>query len=58
MATAGRWNRKIPKKLRAGGTIDMWPSTRGGKNWPHARFNPNTGLLYANTIHGYQLTGY
>ena len=29
----------------------MWPSTRGGKNWPHAAFNPETGLLYANTIH-------
>ena len=24
---------------------------RGGKNWPHAAFNPETGLLYANTIH-------
>src|SRR3954452_18429687 len=27
------------------------PSTTGGKNWPHAAFNPRTGLLYANTIH-------
>src|SRR5262249_1742782 len=26
-------------------------STRGGKNWPHAAFNPQTGLLYANTLH-------
>ena len=29
----------------------MWPSVRGAKNWPHAAYNPNTGLLYANTNH-------
>ena len=29
----------------------MWPSVRGAKNWPHAAFNPKTGLLYANTNH-------
>ena len=39
------------QKLRAGGTIEMWPSVRGAKNWPHAAYNPNTGLLYANTNH-------
>ncbi len=42
---------EIAKKLRSGEQIEMWPSTRGGKNWPHAAFNPETGLLYANTIH-------
>ncbi len=41
------------KKLRAGGTIQIWPSINGAKNWPHAAFNPNTGLLYANTYHSY-----
>ena len=41
------------KKYRAGEPFEMWPSTRGAKNWPHAAFNPNTGLLYANTNHGY-----
>ena len=41
------------KALRAGKVIEMWPSIRGAKNWPHAAFNPNTGLLYANTNHGY-----
>ena len=35
------------QELRAGEEIEMWPSTRGGKNWPHASFNPETGLLYA-----------
>ncbi len=43
----------VSKKLRAGEAIDMWPSIRGAKNWPHAAFNPNTGLLYANTNHQY-----
>jgi hypothetical protein len=38
-------------KVRAGEEIEMWPSTRGGKNWPHASFNPETGLLYAPTMH-------
>ena len=42
---------EVAKTLRSGGQIEMWPSTRGGKNWPHAAFNPETGLLYANTIH-------
>src|SRR5258708_671570 len=42
---------EVARKLRAGEQIEMWPSTRGGKNWPHAAFNPETGLLYANTIH-------
>src|SRR5262245_3395477 len=41
------------KKLRAGGTIEMWPGIRGAKNWPHAAFNPHTGLLYGTTNHGY-----
>jgi alcohol dehydrogenase (cytochrome c) len=41
----------VGKKLRAGETIEMWPSTRGGKNWPHAAFNPETGLVYAPTMH-------
>src|SRR5262249_61861695 len=32
-----------------------WPSTSGGKNWPHAAYNPNTGLLYANTLHQFSM---
>src|SRR5262249_2781043 len=42
---------EVARKLRAGEQVEMWPSTRGGKNWPHAAFNPSTGLLYANTMH-------
>jgi len=42
---------EVAKKVRAGEEVEMWPSTRGGKNWPHASFNPETGLLYAPTMH-------
>jgi alcohol dehydrogenase (cytochrome c) len=41
----------IAKSIRAGKATEHWPSTRGGKNWQHAAFNPETGLLYANTLH-------
>ncbi|MET0922080.1 MAG: PQQ-dependent dehydrogenase, methanol/ethanol family, partial [Xanthobacteraceae bacterium] len=41
----------LGKKVRAGEAIEHWPSARGAKNWPHAAFNPDTGLLYANTMH-------
>jgi alcohol dehydrogenase (cytochrome c) len=53
MATGRPVESELTRKLRAGEAIEMWPSTRGAKNWPHAAFNPNTGLLYANTNHGY-----
>ncbi len=42
---------EVGRKVRAGEQVEMWPSTRGGKNWPHAAFNPETGLLYAPTMH-------
>ena len=46
---------EIAKRLRAGEQIELWPSPRGAKNWPHAAFNPETGLLYANTMHAARL---
>ena len=46
---AGR-DRKSRRSCAPARQIEMWPSMRGAKNWPHAAFNPNTGLLYANTI--------
>ena len=45
----------IARKLRAGEQIELWPTQRGAKNWPHAAFNPETGLLYANTMHSARL---
>jgi alcohol dehydrogenase (cytochrome c) len=41
----------ISKRYRAGEQIELWPSQWGAKNWAHAAFNPETGLLYANTMH-------
>ncbi len=45
----------IARKLRAGEQVEIWPTQRGAKNWPHAAFNPETGLLYANTMHSARL---
>jgi alcohol dehydrogenase (cytochrome c) len=42
---------EVAQRLRAGEQVEHWPSTRGAKNWPHAAYNPETGLLYANTQH-------
>jgi alcohol dehydrogenase (cytochrome c) len=40
----------VAKKLREGGNaVELWPSPLGAKNWPHAAYSPETGLLYANT---------
>ena len=44
---------EVSQALRAGKTVELYPGIRGAKNWPHAAFNPNTGLLYANTNTGY-----
>jgi len=45
----------VAKRLRAGEQVELWPTQRGGKNWPHAAFNPEKGLLYANTMHSARL---
>jgi alcohol dehydrogenase (cytochrome c) len=41
----------IAKSVRDAKPTELWPSTRGAKNWMHASFNPQTGLLYAATLH-------
>jgi alcohol dehydrogenase (cytochrome c) len=55
MATGRPVESEIAKKVRAGEQIELWPGQWGGKNWAHAAFNPQTGLLYANTIHASKL---
>jgi len=40
----------IAKSIRDMKATEHWPSTRGAKNWQHAAFNPQTGLIYANTL--------
>ena len=51
MATGRPVESEVTKRYRAGEQIELWPSQWGAKNWPHAAFNPHTGLLYANTMH-------
>ncbi|MGH8070560.1 MAG: PQQ-dependent dehydrogenase, methanol/ethanol family [Candidatus Entotheonellia bacterium] len=51
MATGRPVESEVSQKVRAGEKIELWPSQWGAKNWPHAAFNPETGLLYANTMH-------
>jgi alcohol dehydrogenase (cytochrome c) len=46
---------EVSRRFRAGEQIELWPSQWGAKNWPHAAFNPETGLLYANTMHNSRL---
>jgi len=41
----------IARSIRDMKATEHWPSTRGAKNWQHAAFNPETGLIYANTLH-------
>jgi alcohol dehydrogenase (cytochrome c) len=41
----------LTKHMRVTGEkIDVWPSAFGGKNWTPMSFNPQTGLVYANTL--------
>jgi alcohol dehydrogenase (cytochrome c) len=51
MATGRPVESDVSKKVRAGEQIELWPGQWGAKNWAHAAFNPETGLLYANTNH-------
>jgi alcohol dehydrogenase (cytochrome c) len=51
MKTGRPMESDVSKKLLASEQIELWPGVRGAKNWPHAAFNPETGLLYANTQH-------
>ena len=34
-----------------GKKVTVWPSVTGATNWQHASFNPETGLIYINTLH-------
>jgi len=40
------------KDYLAGNEVELWPAVSGGKNWQPAAYNPETGLLYANTLEG------
>jgi alcohol dehydrogenase (cytochrome c) len=49
LATGRPVESQVSRDLRAGKTVELFPGILGAKNWPHASFNPNTGLLYATT---------
>ena len=51
MATGRPVESDVAKRIRAGEEVELWPSIVGVKNWQHAAFNPNTGLMYTNTLH-------
>ena len=40
----------VRKRLEAGEDVELWPFS-GTKNWAPMAFNPNTGMVYLNTIH-------
>jgi alcohol dehydrogenase (cytochrome c) len=42
---------ELSKRLIAGEEVEMWPGTRGGKNWSPMAFNPKTGLVYLSSLH-------
>jgi alcohol dehydrogenase (cytochrome c) len=42
---------EVARRVRAGEQVELWPGQWGAKNWAHAAFNPEKGLLYANTMH-------
>jgi alcohol dehydrogenase (cytochrome c) len=55
LATGRPVETEVSRRVRAGEQIELWPGQWGGKNWPHAAFNPQSGLLYANTMHNSRL---
>jgi hypothetical protein len=42
--------KELTKKARAGVQVTVWPSAFGGKNWEPMSFNPQTEIVYANTL--------
>jgi alcohol dehydrogenase (cytochrome c) len=42
---------EISDKVRKGEAQEVWPGAMGGKNWSPVSFNPDTGLVYANTLY-------
>ena len=41
---------EITDEVRKGKEVDVWPGAMGGKNWSPSSFDPETGLIYANTL--------
>jgi alcohol dehydrogenase (cytochrome c) len=41
---------EVTDKVRKGEAQEVWPSALGGKNWMPVSFDPNNGIVYANTL--------
>ena len=41
----------LAQRMRKGETLEFWPGARGGKNWPPMAYNPDSGLVFMNTLH-------
>ncbi|MFL5253139.1 MAG: methanol/ethanol family PQQ-dependent dehydrogenase [Rhodopila sp.] len=41
---------EITNRVRKGEAVDVWPGAMGTKNWSPVSYNPQTGLIYANTL--------
>ncbi len=41
---------EVTDKVKQGQAQEVWPSALGAKNWMPISFDPNNGLVYANTI--------
>ncbi|HEY4041931.1 MAG TPA: PQQ-dependent dehydrogenase, methanol/ethanol family [Rhodopila sp.] len=41
---------EITDEVRKGKEVDVWPGAMGGKNWSPSSYDPETGLIYANTL--------
>jgi alcohol dehydrogenase (cytochrome c) len=40
----------VTDRARKGEAVEVWPGAMGGKNWSPVSYNPQTGLVYANTL--------
>jgi alcohol dehydrogenase (cytochrome c) len=40
----------VTDRVRKGEEVDVWPGAMGTKNWSPVSYNPQTGLVYANTL--------
>jgi alcohol dehydrogenase (cytochrome c) len=41
---------EVSDAARQGKEVDVWPHAMGAKNWSPSAYNPETGLIYANTL--------
>ncbi|PPQ37189.1 PQQ-dependent dehydrogenase, methanol/ethanol family [Rhodopila globiformis] len=42
---------EVTDKVRKGEAVDVWPGAMGVKNWSPTSYDPQTGLVYANTLY-------